>query len=481
MSAIILKIILCSSIFIAIYYLFLEKERMHRFNRLYLLSSLLLSYVIPFITITIQRPEVKTQPQLILEETTQQLVFMHQEEESFNWMHIVWSIYVIITFFLLLKSIFALLTVRKIQGERQIYQHHKIILTEENLSPFSFWNTIYMGKRYMKNDTIDPRIFLHEKAHIEQKHSADLIFLGFLKIFTWFNPVLFLYHKAMVTNHEFLADEAVLKNPFSISEYQNLILDEMIGTQKFPLTHTFNFNNTKKRFIMMTTKKSKYSLLRKTAGITALITTVVLFSEKTYAHSTEDSLAFNQNNSSSNIPVDTNYKQANSNPIKNQPTEKTLPTQNSNDKKTLQESAVTAELKKEDSQVIADTISPKTAVKDGKSTNYTTDSNTGKDFVEAQYPGGNAELRKKIGNTMDLTTLSTTKGTITSTAYIRIDEKGKATQITTSGNDEVFNKEYLKTITAISNETVWQPATKNGKAVATSLKIPATMTFDNFK
>ncbi|ROH98819.1 hypothetical protein EGI16_19850 [Chryseobacterium sp. G0240] len=150
MSAIILKIILCSSIFIAIYYLFLEKERMHRFNRLYLLSSLLLSYVIPFITITIQRPEVKTQPQLILEETTQQLVFMHQEEESFNWMHIVWSIYVIITFFLLLKSIFALLTVRKIQGEKQIYQHHKIILTEENLSPFSFWNTIYMGKRYMK-------------------------------------------------------------------------------------------------------------------------------------------------------------------------------------------------------------------------------------------------------------------------------------------------------------------------------------------
>ncbi|WP_128572444.1 hypothetical protein [Chryseobacterium sp. P1-3] len=82
---------------------------------------------------------------------------------------------------------------------------------------------------------------------------------------------------------------------------------------------------------------------------------------------------------------------------------------------------------------------------------------------------------------MDMAVINPLKGTITSTAYIQIDETGKATQITTSGNDEVFNKEYLKTITAISNETTWQPATKNGKAIATSLKIPATMTFENFK
>ncbi|UKB79841.1 hypothetical protein [Chryseobacterium sp. MEBOG07] len=147
MSAIIFKIVLCSSIFIAVYYLFLEKEKMYRFNRLYLLSSLLLSYVIPFVTITTQRPETENNPQLIMEETAQQMVFIEQPvQESFNWMNIVWGVYIIITLFLLLRSLFALLAVRRIQGENHIYHHHNVILTKENLSPFSFWNTIYMGK-----------------------------------------------------------------------------------------------------------------------------------------------------------------------------------------------------------------------------------------------------------------------------------------------------------------------------------------------
>jgi len=283
MTAIILKIILCSSIFIAVYYLFLEKERMHRFNRLYLLSSLLLSYTIPFVTITLPSQKPAATPQLIIEETAQQLVFIPQEQESFNWMNVVWGIYIIITLFLLLKSLFSLLAVKRISGEKYRYQGHNVIVTKENLSPFSFWNTIYMGENYMNNNVIDPRIFIHEKTHIEQKHSADLLFLDILKIFTWFNPILFLYKKAVITNHEFLADGAVMKDNYNIKEYQHLILEEILSHQNPPLTHSFNFNNTKKRFIMMNTKKSKFSLLKKTMGITVLISTLALFSERTYA------------------------------------------------------------------------------------------------------------------------------------------------------------------------------------------------------
>ena len=258
MTAIILKIILCSSIFIAVYYLFLEKERMHRFNRLYLLSSLLLSYTIPFVTITLPSQSTEKTPHLVLEETAQQLVFIPQEQESFNWMNVVWGIYIFITLFLLVRNLISILKIKRISGKRHIYQNHTILLTKENLSPFSFWNTIYMGESYMKNDTIDPRIFIHEKTHIEQKHSLDILVLNILNIFSWFNPVLFLYKKAMITNHEFLADEAVMKSNCNIKEYQNLILEEILNHQNPPLTHSFNFNNTKKRFIMMKTKKSKF-------------------------------------------------------------------------------------------------------------------------------------------------------------------------------------------------------------------------------
>ena len=74
MTAIILKIILCSSIFIAVYYLFLEKEKCSDSTGFYLLSSLVLSYIIPFVTITLPNHSTEKMPQMIIEETAQQLV-----------------------------------------------------------------------------------------------------------------------------------------------------------------------------------------------------------------------------------------------------------------------------------------------------------------------------------------------------------------------------------------------------------------------
>lgn len=290
MFLIILKIILSSSLFIAVYYLLLEKEKMYRFNRFYLLGSLILPYTIPFITVTSEAPitENSPKPQLIFEEAVQQIVFVQPAEESFDWMNLVWILYVAVTFMLLIRSILSIVAIKRIQGRKQIYQQHNVVLTQKNLSPFSFWNTIYLGENYVQNDVIDPRIFLHEKSHLDQKHSIDLIFIELLKIFSWFNPALFLYKKAMITNHEFLADEAVLNSQFNIKDYQNLILDEMINSQNLSLIHSFNFNNTKKRFIMMNAKKSKLILLKKAAAFTAFVAAATLFAEKKYVNTSAD-------------------------------------------------------------------------------------------------------------------------------------------------------------------------------------------------
>ncbi|WP_284462005.1 M56 family metallopeptidase [Chryseobacterium sp.] len=426
MLPVILKIILCSSLFIAVYYLFLEKEKIYRFNRFYLLSSLIFSYIIPFITITVQSVEKENKPQLLIEEATQNIILRHAEQTDFNWVNILWFVYAIITLFLLIKSVLAFIKIQRIQGEKRSYHHYNIVLTEKNTSPFSFWRTIYIGKNYVKNNIIDPRIFLHEKSHLDQKHSIDLAIVQLINIFSWFNPILFLYKKAIVTNHEFLADEAVLSNEFNIREYQNLILEEILNAQNFPLTHSFNFNNTKKRFIMMKAKKTKFSLLRKTAGITALAVATILFSERIYAN---------------------NY-------VKNE--------------KSQQESSITVpEYRKEASKSIFDTISPRKNSQIKDNTN----------IIPAQYPDGLMSLRTKVSKIMDTGALEPLNGTITATAYLHIDDLGKMTNVTVSGNNETFNKEFLKTVTAISNETTWKPATKDGKAIASVLKVPATMTF----
>lgn len=67
-----LKSIGCLTILWLIYQLFLEKERMHRFKRFYLLGSLLFSLAIPFITFTktvyIESPSVLEIPPFTLQE-----------------------------------------------------------------------------------------------------------------------------------------------------------------------------------------------------------------------------------------------------------------------------------------------------------------------------------------------------------------------------------------------------------------------------
>lgn len=464
MTAIVLKIILCSSIFITVYYLFLEKERILRFNRMYLLSSLLLSYAIPFVTITLPTHHSGKTTQLIIEKTAQQLAVTPQEQESFNLPNVIWGIYILIASFLLLRSLISFLKIKKISGKKHVYHNHTILLTKENLSPFSFWKTIYMGESYMNNNVIDPRIFIHEKTHIEQKHSLDMLVLNVLRIFSWFNPILLLYNKAIITNHEFLADEAVMKSNYDIREYQNLILEEILNHQNPPLTHSFNFNNTKKRFIMMKTKKTKFSLLKKTAGITALISAVALFSERTYA---ENPNHFLFSEKTTEMPTQIGDQR---------PYQTSLITPSYHEKTKKEGHASTIpDFKKEELKKVSDTVVPRTD--EGKNTNTALNTQQISNETLAQYPGGDKDLKIKISRNVDVSNLGSYNGPITSTAYIHINEMGKTTEVTTSGENEILNRELLKAVTEISNETNWKPAMKDGKAIASVLKVPATMTF----
>ncbi|MDB5210298.1 MAG: hypothetical protein JWQ30_1125, partial [Sediminibacterium sp.] len=51
----ILKSILCLAILLLVYLLFLEKEKMHRFNRWYLLGSIVFACIVPLISFEMQR------------------------------------------------------------------------------------------------------------------------------------------------------------------------------------------------------------------------------------------------------------------------------------------------------------------------------------------------------------------------------------------------------------------------------------------
>ena len=67
-------------------------------------------------------------------------------------------------------------------------------------------------------------LIAHEKAHLDQKHTLDVLFVEILQIVFWFNPLLLFYKRAIKLNHEFLADQAVNAQFQSVKNYQNLLL-----------------------------------------------------------------------------------------------------------------------------------------------------------------------------------------------------------------------------------------------------------------
>lgn len=449
MLTIIFKIILCSSLLIGIYYLFLQREKMFRFNRFYLLLALVFSYVIPFVKINL--PAVSQQKkELIFDEIqTQQLIQTTTQATDFNWMNLIVSICILISIGLIIRIIISIRKIINLKGEEINYQNQKVKLVEKNLPPFSFWNKIYLNKSYFENQQIDNRIFQHEKTHIVQKHSLDILFLEILKVISWFNPALYFYKKAMTDNHEFLADESIILQKNNVKDYQTLILSEILQIQNLKLTHQFNYNNTKKRFIMMTIKKSKFENTKKIIAVSAFAGLSLLFVQKVYASEVkgENQLNMPELSVESSIKSDTipqktegknNVKLKNSKKVKTPPAPKEF---------------------KENELPIPPPPPPASNI------------------TAAQYPEGINSLRKNFSNIFDSSGFVKEKTTVRTNVYISIDENGKTTDVKADGPNPKFNAEAVRAMKQATENVTWKPATENEKPAATVFQLPITMNF----
>lgn len=290
MTTYLLNTILCSTLFAMVYKVLFEKEKMPRFNRFYLLSSLGLSMLIPLLTL---KHEVQVLPALENVTTsfliTSQSVIPEQTvtSDKTNIIQLLLlSIYVFISFILLIRFIRNLISVlRTVSNDSTVpYHNSKIILIDQKVTPHSFLNYIFINREEYINGEVEDEILVHEMAHVQQRHSLDILFVESLQIVFWFNPILYIYRKALLLNHEFLADEAVIRGQTDVSVYQLLLL-EKAGLQTSPMiTNMFNYSITKKRLLMMTKRNSfRMALCKQLVVVPVLGIALFLFSAKTIA------------------------------------------------------------------------------------------------------------------------------------------------------------------------------------------------------
>ncbi|MGN7786914.1 M56 family metallopeptidase [Niabella sp. 22666] len=255
------KAIVCSGIFYSLYALLFNKEKMLVFNRFYLLGSLVTSFVVPLITIPVRVPVVSQEPLYV---TADDLVNVQpsQAQSADIATYINYSataVLVLISCYLLMRFLinFSNLRVKSKTSENFYINNIRVVLLKEPAAPHSFLNTIYLSKAEYESASVETEIMAHEMAHIHQKHSWDILFIELLKVFTWFNPFIYLYKRSVKINHELLADAAVVKQLGDVRSYQVVLLQRVAAQSSLALASSFTFYITKKRLTMLVKKSDK--------------------------------------------------------------------------------------------------------------------------------------------------------------------------------------------------------------------------------
>lgn len=274
-------------VFLGFYQLVLEREKIHRFNRFYLLVAIVISLAIPFLNFEIVKivPVVQNTDSLPTVTTaslpeTEVLQNPTIPVQTVNYIpYILWGLYGAMALVLLFrfgKNCFRLILKSKSNPVVKYHKAHLILIAEKTL-PHTFLNAIFINSEDYLNQNIEDELYAHELVHVNQKHTLDILFIELLKAVFWFNPVFYFYKRAIQLNHEFLADDAIVKTYDDIPFYQNLLLRKANHQQTIYLASNLNYSVTKKRLLMMTKSTSKRIALLKKVAIVPVIAGLIYF------------------------------------------------------------------------------------------------------------------------------------------------------------------------------------------------------------
>ena len=286
----IIKSAACMAIFFGFYKLLLERENMHVFKRFYLLLALGASLMIPALVFTeyvvvepIAYAEVQSLPATDYDYIG---VPVALENDVLDVAPILWTIYICGFLFFGLRFIRNLFQIfrRVQQNHTQKSSSFIQVLIKENFPPHTFFKYIFLNKKKFEANEIPQEVLLHEETHARQKHSLDVVFIELLQVIFWFNPLVYLFKKAIKLNHEFLADQAVLNKNIDKTTYQNTLLSYLSpdsqNKYQSKLANAINYSSIKKRFTIMKTHTSKKAVFLRSLLLLPLLAVLLLaFSE----------------------------------------------------------------------------------------------------------------------------------------------------------------------------------------------------------
>ncbi len=270
------KVNICWILFFSCYWLFFSQHTFFRGNRLYLLVTLLLSFVIP--AISFPETEVPALPQVTyIMASTPEIIITAQPapETSFPWIPCLLMVYVAGVSFMVYRFFNGITKLSRIieNNEKYDFDDYTLVLlskTQSFTGSFSFFRWLIVSHQDY-NHNLDT-ILCHERVHIRQCHSLDIILIELLKIAFWFNPILWLYKKSLQEIHEYLADEQAPNK----ERYTTFLVSYALNAPIQSLTnHFFNRSLLKSRVKMIYKNRTSRWLLGKYLVIVPVLLLVI--------------------------------------------------------------------------------------------------------------------------------------------------------------------------------------------------------------
>ena len=253
-----------------VYCLLFRNSNRLKFNRFFLLTSMLLALTMPLLGLLsgMEVPQMATlkqnmfngmmlsevivtpDGQPVLPEVT---VTTDTTPSRFSVWQVIVGIYLIGVGVMTLLFLFKLgrLVALIIRSPKRKMSSCTAVFTGREQGSFSFFRYAFFP-----NENVDPDIMRHEMSHIAHHHSWDILFAEVMMILQWFNPFIYLYKKELQSFHEYQADRDVVATGVDKKNYMMLILQQCTAVDFSGMSNNFSLILTKKR-IKMITKNEK--------------------------------------------------------------------------------------------------------------------------------------------------------------------------------------------------------------------------------
>ena len=256
----------CLVLFYLLYALLLSKAYHFNAKRVYLLSAILLSVLIPALHFTYTASSLPDWAELSTITSTQEItkagpISVKTPFTLINLLSLIYLLGCLIMSIRLIQSIIKIIkTIRK--GKVVKKEHYNLVYTDNQVSLSSFFNYIFINVTDHPDEDELKSMLSHEEKHVRDLHSIDVIILELTKIVFWFNPVIYFINHSLRAQHEFICDREVTKT-LPREDYERILIKSLFRQVDTSLLSPFNHLPIKNRINMIYQQKtSKLSFLK---------------------------------------------------------------------------------------------------------------------------------------------------------------------------------------------------------------------------